>query len=82
MVSIDYELLEAKMAMLVAKDKSSSATLAYDCGGKGPSDERVVLQLARDWKIGAAETFAFCPTASRPGSHCNRLWPRPGAEQR
>ena len=34
--------------MLVAKDESSGATLAYDCEAKGPGDEWVVRQLSRD----------------------------------
>ena len=48
MVSMDYELLEEKVTVLAAKDESSGATLAYDCEAKGPSDEWVVRQLARD----------------------------------
>ena len=48
MISMDYELLEEKVTVLVAKDESSGATLAYDCESKGPSDEWVIRQLDRD----------------------------------
>ena len=48
MVSMDYELLEQKVTVLVAKDETSGATLAYDCEAKGPSDEWVVRQMIRD----------------------------------
>ena len=48
MVSMDYELLEQKVTVLVAKDETSGATLAYDCEAKGPSDEWVVRQMVRD----------------------------------
>ena len=48
MVSMDYELLEQKVTVLVAKDETSGATLAHDCEAKGPSDEWVVRQMSRD----------------------------------
>ena len=48
MVSMDYELLEQKVTVLVVKDETSGATLAYDCEAKGPSDEWVVRQMVRD----------------------------------
>ena len=36
------------MEVLVAKDESTGATLAYDCEAKGPSDVWVMKQFARD----------------------------------
>ena len=39
MVSMDYELLEEKVTVLIAKDESSGATLAYDCEAKNPSED-------------------------------------------
>ena len=47
-ISMDYELLEDKEVMLVVKDEVSGAVLAYDCTCKGPGDEWVPKQLARD----------------------------------
>ena len=48
MISMDYEFLEEKVTVLVAKDESSGATLAYDCETKGPGDDWVIRQLDRD----------------------------------
>ena len=48
MISMDYELLEEKVTVLVAKDESSGATLAYECETKGPGDDWVIRQLDRD----------------------------------
>ena len=38
-VSPDYELLEKKITVLVAKDETSGAVLAYDFLVKRPGDE-------------------------------------------
>ena len=59
MVSMDYELLEEKVTVLVAKDVSSGATLAYDCEAKGPSDEWVVRQMVRDLEDWGRRDFCF-----------------------
>ena len=48
LVSLDYEMLEEKITVLVAKDEVTGAVLAYDCFAKGPSDDCVVKQLVRD----------------------------------
>ena len=48
LVSLDYEMLEEKITVLVAKDEATGAVLAYDCYAKGPSDDWVVKQLVRD----------------------------------
>ena len=47
-IAMDYEHIEDKITMLVAKDELSGAVLAYDCECKGPKDAWVVRQLARD----------------------------------
>ena len=47
-VSMDYELLEEKITVLVVKDNSSGSTLCYDCTVKGPSDTWVIKQLVND----------------------------------
>ena len=47
-VSMDYELLEEKITVLIVKDDASGSTLAYDVEAKGPSDEWVLRQLVRD----------------------------------
>ncbi len=47
-ISLDYELLEEKMTMLVAKDNATGCVLSYDCICKGPNDEWVVKQLIKD----------------------------------
>ena len=48
LVSLDYESLEEKTTVLVAKDKTSGAGLAYDCLVKEPGDDWVVGQFVRD----------------------------------
>ena len=45
---MDYELIEEKVTMLVAKDDTSGSVLAYDCVCKGPTDEWVVKQIVQD----------------------------------
>ena len=50
LVSHYCELLEEKITVLVAKDETSGAVLAYDCLDEGPSDEWLVRQLVRDLK--------------------------------
>ena len=47
-ISIDYELLEEKVTMLVAKDDQSGSVLCYDCVCKGPTDEWLVKQFVAD----------------------------------
>ena len=47
-VAIDYELLEEKITVLVARDLESGATLAYDCEAKGPSDAWMIKQFVKD----------------------------------
>ncbi len=47
-VSMDYEMLEEKITTLIVKDNESGSVLAYDCEVKGPGDEWVLRQLARD----------------------------------
>ena len=37
-VSMDYELLEGKVTVLIVKDHVSGAVLAYACFEKGPAD--------------------------------------------
>ena len=37
-VSLDYELLEGKVMVLIAKDRASGVVLAYTCTEKGPAD--------------------------------------------
>ena len=47
-ISMDYELLEKKITVLVVKDETSGAVLAYDSLMKGAGDDLVVSQLVRD----------------------------------
>ena len=47
-ISMDYELLEKKITVLVVKDETSGAVLAYDSLMKGAGDDWVVSQLVRD----------------------------------
>ena len=47
-VSMDYELLEEKLIVLVVKDECTGTISAYDCLAKGPSDVWALKQLARD----------------------------------
>ena len=47
-VVIDYELLEGKITVLIARDLESGATLAYDCESKGPSDSWMIKQFVKD----------------------------------
>ena len=47
-ISLDYDLIEDKITVLIVKDKESSACLAYECTTKGPDDEWVVRQLVKD----------------------------------
>ena len=47
-ISMDYELLEEKLTLLVVKDEDSGSTLCYDCLTKGPGDAWVCRQLVRD----------------------------------
>ena len=47
-MSLDYELLEKKVIVLVAKDETSGAVLADDFVIKGPGDDWVFKQLIRD----------------------------------
>ena len=47
-VSLDYELLEGKVAVLIAKDRASGAFLALACTEKGPADQWVAKQFIRD----------------------------------
>ena len=51
-VAIDYELLEEKITVLVARDLESGATLAYDCEAKGPSDAWMIKQFVKDLEDG------------------------------
>ena len=48
LISLDYEMLDEKIIVLVAKDETTGATLAYNCVAKGPADDWVVRQLVRD----------------------------------
>ena len=47
-MSMDYELLEGKVTVLIVKDHASGAVLAYACSAKGPADQWVVRQFTRD----------------------------------
>ena len=47
-LSLDYELLEGPVTVLVCKLRPSGAALAYSCTAKGPSDTWVVRQIVRD----------------------------------
>ena len=47
-ISMDYELLEEKITLIVAKDEVSGSVLAYDCVCKGPTDEWVIKQIIKD----------------------------------
>ena len=38
-VSMDYELLEGKVTVLIVKDHASGAVLAYACIEKGAADQ-------------------------------------------
>ena len=51
MIDFDYELLEEKLTVLIVQDAQSGAKLAYDCEVKGPVDNWVVKQLARDFEV-------------------------------
>ena len=47
-ISLDYELLEEKITLMVAKDEPSGSVLAYDCLCKGATDEWVIKELVKD----------------------------------
>ena len=47
-VSFDYELLEGKAAVIIAKDHAAGAFLAYTCTEKGLANKWVVKQFIRD----------------------------------
>jgi hypothetical protein len=60
MVSMDYELLEQNVTLLVVKDETSGATLAYDCEAKG------CAKWSGTSKIGAAEISVSSLMESQP----------------
>ena len=64
-VSMDAELMEEQLIVLVAKDESTGAILAYDCEAKGPSDVWVMKQFARDLEDWAGETSTLRRAESR-----------------
>ena len=66
MISMDYELLEEKVTVLVAKDESSGATLAYECEAKGPGDDWVIRQLDGDLQDWGRKDIRLRLAASRP----------------
>ena len=41
-------MMEEQLTVLVAKDESTGAILAYDCEAKGPSDVWAMKQFVRD----------------------------------
>ena len=47
-ISMDYGLLEEKLALLTVEDEDSGSTLCYDCLTKCPGDAWVCRQLVRD----------------------------------
>ena len=47
-VSLDYEFLEGKVTIFIAKDYASGAVVAYACVENGPADQCVVRQFIRD----------------------------------
>ena len=44
-ISMDYEMLEEKVIMIIVKDDATGSTLCYDCVCKGPSDEWIVKEI-------------------------------------
>ena len=50
-IDFDYNLLEEKLTVLIVRDAQSGAKLSYDCEVKGPGDDWVVKQLARDLEV-------------------------------
>ena len=72
-VAMDYELMEENLIILIMKDESSGAKLAYDCTAKGPGDTfgRAVAG-ARLGRPGAGATSAFRRTVSLQSSLCRR----------
>ena len=50
-IDFDYDLLEEKLTVLIVRDAQSGAKLAYDCEVKGPGDDWVVKQMARDFEV-------------------------------
>ena len=40
-IQVDYGLHEEHLTLLIAKDRQSRVTLAYDCETKGPGDTRL-----------------------------------------
>ena len=48
LVPLDYEFLQEKITVLVAKDEKSGAVLAYDCLAKEPGDDCVFGQFVHD----------------------------------
>ena len=50
-IDFDYDLLVEQLTILVVRDAQSGAKLAYDCEAKGPGDDWVVKQLARDLEV-------------------------------
>ena len=59
LVSPDYELLEKKITVLVAKDETNGAVLAHDSLVKGPGDDWVVGQLVRDLEDWGRHDISF-----------------------
>ena len=50
-IDFDCDLLEEKLTVLIVRDAQSGAKLSYDCEVKGPGDDWVVKQLARDFEV-------------------------------
>ena len=68
MVSMDYELMEEQLTVLVAKDECTGAILAYDCLAKGPSDVWALKQQARHPPQNGWRTID-CGCPKRSGRH-------------
>ena len=74
-MSLDYEMFEEKVTVLVAKDETTGAVLAYDCFAKGPSDDWVVKQFVRDLEEWGRRDIRL-QTCGEPAMHSSRRSPR------
>ena len=50
-IDFDDDFLEDHFTGLIVRDAQSGAKLSYDCEVKGPGDDWVVKQLARDLEV-------------------------------
>ena len=64
-IALEYEMIGDEIIILIVKDKESGAALAHGCKDKGPSDDWVVKQLAKDIES-SGRTDVVLKTAGEP----------------